>query len=273
VVVHTFHGHVLTDYFGRRSTALFVALERWLARRSSVLIAVSEEVKADLVELGIAAPERIEVIPLGFDLGAFDVPEERGHELRAKMRTDLGIGRKERLVTLIARLVPIKRIDRFLRVAQRLSEDPDVRFLIVGDGDLCEELQGSPEAVALGDRVIWTGMRRDMPAIYRASDVVVLTSDNEGTPVSLIEALASSTPVVSTNVGGVPSVVAHEHTGLVVERNDDEGFADAVRTVLRDPGLASRLAASGRQHALSRFSIDRLVADVDALYRRLLAEG
>jgi glycosyltransferase involved in cell wall biosynthesis len=273
VIVHTFHGHVLTDYFGRRSTALFIALERWLAGRSSILVAVSDEVKADLVRVGVASSERIEVIPLGFDLGAFDIPEERGNELRAKVRSELGVGREERLVTLVARLVPIKRIDRFLRVAQRLSADPDVRFLIVGDGDLHEELRGSPDAVALGDRVIWAGIRRDMPAIYRASDVVVLTSDNEGTPVSLIEALASNTPVVSANVGGVPTVVVHDQTGLVVERNDEEGFADAVRTVLLSPGLASRLAAAGRQHAHSRFSIDRLVADIDSLYRRLLAEG
>jgi glycosyltransferase involved in cell wall biosynthesis len=116
-------------------------------------------------------------------------------------------------------------------------------------------------------------MRHDMPAIYQASDVVVLTSDNEGTPVSLIEALASRAPVVSTDVGGVPTVVVQGHTGLVVERNDDEGFADAVRTVLSDPGLGARLAAAGREHAQSHFSIDRLVADIDALYQRLLAAG
>jgi glycosyltransferase involved in cell wall biosynthesis len=271
VVVHTFHGHVLADYFNRRTTAFFIAIERWLARRSTALIAVSAEVKHDLVRLGIADAARIDVIPLGFDLAPFASSDAPG-EMRASVRSELAIGPDERVVTLVARLVPIKRVDRFLQMARALDDmGSEAKFLIVGDGELHDELRRSPSARELGNRVIWTGIRHDMPAVYRASDVVVLTSDNEGTPVSLIEAQASGVPVVSTNVGGVGTVVLHERTGLLADRDDIDGLARAVCAVLDNRALARRLADAGFRHALSRFSFERLCDDIDRLYRQLLA--
>ena len=165
-------------------------------------------------------------------------------------------------MTLVARLVPIKRVDRFLAVARELADLDDVWFLVVGDGELHDELR----ALAQPERIVWAGMQRDMPAVCFASDVVVLTSDNEGTPVSLIEAQAAGVPVVATRVGGAAAVV-DPRTGLLVDRDDVAGFARAVRTLL------ARGADAGdpRAHVVEAFSLDRLVADVDALYRRLLA--
>ncbi len=272
VLVHTFHGHSLSGYFSSPTARVYLTIERFLARRTDRLIAVSEEVRDDLVALGVAPAERFEVIRLGFDLAPFTVGEPERSRRGAAVRAELGIPEDARLVTLIARLVPIKRVDRFLRVARRLADREDVRFLIVGDGELRDEVRAGEDARALGERVTWAGFRGDMPDVCFASDVVVLTSDNEGTPVSLIEALAAATPVVSTNVGGVASVVRDGQTGLLADRDDDEGLADAIERLLDDAQTAEQLAAEGQRHALRTFDQQRLVDDLDGLYRRLLAE-
>lgn len=273
VTVHTFHGHVLTGYFSPRKERLFRGIERTLARRTSRLVAVSNEVRADLVRLGIAPPEAIEVVPLGFDLSPFAAAAEQREELRAEVRAELGLSGEAPLVTLVARLVPIKRVDRFLRIARRVAADPAgarVRFLVVGDGELEGELRGSEEARALGDRVLWLGFRSDMARLCAASDAVALTSDNEGTPVSLIEAQAAAAPVVSTTVGGVPAVVADGETGRAVAPDDEAGFAAALLEAVSDPVTSRERAARGQRHVLSAFALERLVDDIDGLYRGLL---
>jgi glycosyltransferase involved in cell wall biosynthesis len=271
VLVHTFHGHSLSGYFAPRTAAVYRRIERFLARRTDRLVAVSDEVRDDLVALGVAPPEKFEVIPLGFDLTPFATDATRAED-RRRVRAELGLGADERVVTLVARLVPIKRVDRFLRVARMLDDVDNVRFVVVGDGELREELHGSEDARALGDRLVWAGWRADMPQVTFASDVVVLVSDNEGTPVSLIEAQASAVPVAATRVGGVASVVADGATGLLAERDDEAGLAAAVRALLADPDRAAAMGAAGRERALDRFSLERLVADVDDLYQRLLAD-
>ncbi len=265
LLIHPFHGHSLTGYFSSRSARVFRTIEQVLARRTDVLIAVSDEVRDDLVRLGIAPPDKFVVVPLGFDLERFLDDTDRAAR-RAALRAEWGVGEEEQVVTLIARLVPIKRADRFLRVARLLVDRPRARFVIVGDGELRSELETSPDALALGDRLVWAGFRRDMPDVCVASDVVVLTSDNEGTPVSLIEAQASAVPVVATDVGGVRSVVRHGESGLLAGTDDDAGLAEAIATILDDPGLAGRLAADGRHYAQKSFGLQRLVQEIDALY-------
>jgi glycosyltransferase involved in cell wall biosynthesis len=157
-------------------------------------------------------------------------------------------------------------------MALRLAELPEATFMIVGDGELRRELESSSEAQVLGERIKWTGFRRDVAAVLAASDVAVLTSDNEGTPVSLIEAQAAGVPVVATDVGGVSSAVRDGETGRVVPVGDEEGLATAVREFVIDAERAAGMGAAGRQHALSTFSLERLVADIDELYARLLEE-
>lgn len=269
ILVHTFHGHSLTGYFSGRSATVFRTIERWLARRTDVLVAVSPEVRDDLVRLEVAAPDRIAVIPLGFDLSRFVDDSDRGQR-RAAVRAGWGIADGEEVVTLIARLVPIKRVDRFLAVARALSARPRARFVVVGDGELREQLIASPDAVALSDRLVWAGFQRDMAAVCFASEVVMLTSDNEGTPVSLIEAQAAAVPVLGTDVGGVRSAVVHGETGYVVAATDVPGLADATAAILDDPELASKLAAAGREHAVKSFALQRLVNELDRLYLSLL---
>jgi glycosyltransferase involved in cell wall biosynthesis len=266
-VVHTFHGHSLTGYFSSRTARMYTRIERFLARRTDVLIAVSDEVRDDLVGLGVAPLEQFEVVRLGLDLSAFADDSDRAAR-RAALREQWGVGAGEQVVTLVARLVPIKRVDRFLETAALLRERAGVRFVIVGDGELRDELQASEPARALGDRLVWAGFRRDVPDVCFASDVVVLTSDNEGTPVSLIEAQAAATPVVSTNVGGVRSVVLDGETGLLAD--DPPALSAAVASLLDDPSRAAAMATRGREHVLSTFGVERLVDDLDRLYRRLL---
>lgn len=269
-LVHTFHGHSLTGYFSGRTARVFLAIERWLARRTDALVAVSAEVRDDLVRLGVAGQDRFVVVPLGFDLTSFLDDRERTPQ-RAAMRARWDIGPDEEVVTLVARLVPIKRVDRFLRAARQLAERPNVRFVVVGDGELRDQLVSSEDARALGDRLTWAGFCREMAAVYFASDVVVLTSDNEGTPVSLIEAQAAAIPVVGTDVGGVRSALRHGETGLLTRPEDVGALATAISEILDHPELAQRLAAAARGSVSRRFALERLVEDLDRLYRGLLA--
>jgi glycosyltransferase involved in cell wall biosynthesis len=261
VLVHTFHGHSLTGYFSPRRAAIYASIERWLAVRTDCLIAVSEEVRDDLVALGVAPAAKFSVVSLGFELSPFAIDDSSRACLRRDVRGELGIAPDAPVITLVARLVPIKRVDRFLRVARGLRGFPGVRFLIVGDGELRESLQSSSDARELGDRLIWAGFRRDMPGIYFASDVVVQTSDNEGTPVSLIEAQAAGVPVVSTRVGGTASVVSPQR---LAAPDDVAGMIDLVRDSLTGGDAVMHRSAEIRR----RFDIARLVDDIVDLYER-----
>lgn len=273
VILHTFHGHVLTGYFPRRVSTFFTSIERMLARATTCVVAVSEEVRGDLIRLRVAPADQIVVVPVGFDLSPFHVPEDERQVRRIAFRRALGIPIHASVVTLVARIERIKRVDRFLRVAERVAGFDTVHFLIVGDGDLRDELERSPEARGLGDRLTWAGLRSDMPDVYFASDVLAVTSDNEGTAVSAIEAQAAGLPVVSTRVGGMPSVVADGETGVLIEPRDEAAFAAALKRLLANGALARRFGEKGAERSRAKFSLDRLLADIDELYRRLLSEA
>jgi glycosyltransferase involved in cell wall biosynthesis len=270
-VVHTFHGHVFEGEFSPRISRAFAWVERQLARRSSRLIAVSDEVKRDLVALGVAPPEKVDVVRLGFDLDPFLRAGQDRTEQRSETRGRLGIPDDALLVTVISRVVKVKRVDRFLRMATHLAERDNVWFLVAGDGDKRPELEQSEEARSLGERLVWAGFERNIPAICFASDVVALTSDNEGTPVCLIEAQAASVPVVSTLSGGVATVIQDGQTGRIVDR-DPRALAEAVGELLDSPDQRRAWGQAGREHVLGTFTIDRLVRDIEQLYASLLQD-
>lgn len=272
VVIHTFHGHLLDRHFSRARSAVFRGIERTLARRTTRIVAIAPEIKDDLVRLGIAPADRIEVIPIGLDLDRFD-PAEATPAARAKARAALGLPGEATVVTLVGRLARVKRVDRFLRVAERLARAGDLHFLVVGTGELEDELRGSPEARALGDRLIWGGYRDDIAGVYRATDVLVSTSEIEGTPIALIEGQAAGLPVVCTDIVGVQTAVRDGSTGLLVAPDDEAGLAAAVQRVLGDRELAAELGRAGREHALSEFSLERLGERWDDLYKTLLDEA
>jgi glycosyltransferase involved in cell wall biosynthesis len=269
VLVHTFHGHSLTGYFTGRTAGFYRRVERLLARHTDRLIAVSPEVRDDLVQLGVAAREKFEVIPLGFDLSPF-LDDSRRAERRAALRAEWGVAPEAKLVSLVARLVPIKRVDRFLAVARRLADRPGIRFAIVGGGESAETLRDSPDGRTLGAQVVWAGFRMDVADVCFASDVIMLTSDNEGTPTSLIEAQAAAVPVVATDVGGVRSAVLDGGSGLLAAASDLNALAEATARILDDPQLAQNMSQTGRSRVADAFGRDRLLDDHDRLYRELI---
>jgi glycosyltransferase involved in cell wall biosynthesis len=268
-VVHTYHGHVFSGYFSPARTRAIVAIEGRLARYATRILTVSDEIGDDIVSHGIAPRAKVQTMLLGLELDAYDLEPAAGAAARSALRDELGIGAAEQVVTIVARLVPIKRVDRFLRVAA-LVRRPGVRYLIVGDGDQGDQLRASAEVRMLGDSVIFAGFRRDMPAVCAASDIVVQTSDNEGTPVSLIEAGAAGLPCVSTDVGGVRTVVEDGVTGHLRAPDDDQGLADAIGALLDDPAGARSMGERARERCRASFSLERLVDDSVELYGSLL---
>jgi len=266
VVVHTYHGHVLRGYFGPIRTALFTGLERLLARTSSALVAVSEAVRSDLVSIGVASISKIRVIPLGLELSPLAETLPRG-----ALRRPSSVSDEAPLVAIVGRLVPIKDVHTFLRAARIVHAAlPDVRFAIVGDGEERSLLESEAEHLELSGVVHFHGWWRDMRAVYGDVDVVVNSSLNEGTPVALIEALAAGRPVVATRVGGNPDLLGGGARGLLVPPGEPEALASAILETLRSPDDARRRTLEGRTYVLGHHSVERLLADVDALYRELL---
>jgi glycosyltransferase involved in cell wall biosynthesis len=268
IVVHTFHGHVLEGYFGRFTSYLYRQAERCLARASDCLIGVSGTTVEDLVRLGVAPRERFRVVPVGLDLERFAAAREEDGE---RFRRQVGAKSGEMLLASVGRLVPIKRLDVLLRaVSEARGAGARLRLAIVGDGQCRAELETLADELGLREVVRFTGYVEDVAPVAAAADVAVLSSDNEGTPVSLIEAGAAGTPAVATAVGGVPDVVEANETGFLVPPGDHQGFAEALTRLAANPELCERMGARAQQRVQGRFSSERLVSDVDALYQELL---
>jgi glycosyltransferase involved in cell wall biosynthesis len=269
VIVHTYHGHVLEGYFGPLRNAFYRALERGLARVSDVLIGVSSATVDDLVRLRIARRSKFRVIPIGLDLERFlaATPEDG-----AEFRRASGAAGDDVLLTFVGRLVPIKRVDVLLRAfAHARQAGARVRLAIVGDGELRGQLEEQARTLGIGEHVWFAGYREDMVGVAAAADIAVLSSDNEGTPVSLIEAGAAAKPAASTGVGGVADVVTPA-TGIVVPAGDDKRLGEAIGTLVANAAERAEMGRRARAHIQSGYSVDRLVGDVDRLYAELLAQ-
>lgn len=265
VIVHTFHGHVLHGYFSKVNEAVFNRVERALALATTRLVAVSAQVRDDLLALGIGRPDKFEVVRLGFDLSRY----LNCHQLTGEFKRELGLSPDTPTVGIVARLVPIKAHEVFLDMAARVAtQRPNVVFVIVGDGERRAALEAIARERGIFEQTRFLGWRADLDRIYAGLDAVVLTSRNEGSPVALIEAMACARPVIATRVGGVPELVGD--TGLLAEADDAQALAESVLRVLSDPVLASRFGHCARRRVVPSFSSDRLVADIDELYQRLL---
>ncbi len=267
-VVHTYHGHVLEGYFSPAKTRLFVGIERWLARSTDRIIAISPAIRDELLrDYHIGRSEQYRVVPLGFDLSALTAIDERA---RAAARNSLAIDPGAHVVSTVGRLTAIKQHHLFLETARLVANnDPNAVFLLVGDGELRTALEAAARDLGLADRVRFLGWRRDLTTIYGASDVFLLTSRNEGTPVALIESLAAGVPGVSTDVGGVRDVL-QDDSGVVVPFGDASGLANAVTQFLADANRRRAMGERGRASVVARYGIDRLVDDIATLYCELL---
>jgi glycosyltransferase involved in cell wall biosynthesis len=268
VVLHTFHGHVLKGYFDPRRTALFRQVERTLARASDVLVAVSPEVRDELVELRVAPREKFVVIRLGIPL------EERLGDPTAEedYRRLYGIPSGAFVVGWVGRMTGVKDTAAVLDIVRAARErGVDAVLCMVGDGPDRERLEQLAHELGIARVCYFVGYQEDVAGYYRLFDAFVLPSVNEGTPVSAIESLASRTPVVANRVGGVPDVVRDGVDGFLVEPGDVDGAAEKLATLAGNPELRARLGEAGRSRVLERYSVPRLVDDVDRLYRALLA--
>ena len=266
VVVHTYHGHVLSGYFHPLVAGLFRGVERSLAPATDVLLTVSQSVKDDLVGMRIAPSNRVRVLPLGLDLEPLVGAVPSGG-----LKKEANWPAESRVVGIVGRLVAIKDLDTFLDAALAvMSTCDDVRFAIVGDGE--ERLRLEERArLILGNRVHFFGWRKDTRAVLGDLDLVVNTSLNEGTPVALIEALAAARPVVATSVGGTPDLLEGGRFGALVPARSARETAQAIVRALDSRDASHRMAAEGQSWVLKRYSVTRLLDDMAALYRDLLA--
>ena len=263
LTVHTFHGHVLEGYFSKPVERAFVAAERRLARSTDRLIAVSPQIRDQLLDLGIGTASQYEVVPLGLDLAPFLAVDGASGRLRGA----IGVPSPTPLVGIVGRLVPIKDVSTILAAMARLS---GAHLAVVGDGELRPALEAEAHRLGIAPRVHFTGWWDDVASAMADLDVVALTSRNEGTPVSLIEALAAARPVVGTSVGGVPFVVKEGTTGHLVSAGDPAALADSIGGLLADPSLRREMGQRGRTDVRKRFGSGRLVDDMRGLYTELL---
>ena len=267
VVVHTFHGSAFEGYFGPIGSAVIQCIERALAWITDAVVAVSPRIADDLIQRRIAPKRKIEVIPLGLELDLFSQTERHKGELRQ----ELGLSPQIRLIGSVGRLVPIKDVGTLLSALAELARtDPNVALLVVGDGPERASLEAEACRLNLGPHVRFLGFRSDLERIYADLDVAVNCSLNEGTPVALIEAMAASVPVVATGVGGTPDLLEDGRLGRLVPPRDPQALAEAISHALSPEGDRTEQAQLARQSVLRRFSLERLLGDLDQLYLRLL---
>lgn len=277
-IVHTFHGHVFHSYFNPAITRFYQNLERQLARISHQVVAISNLQKHELSEVyGIASPEKISVVPLGFDLDRFR--ENQTHK-RERFRATFGIAPDTVCVGIVGRLVPVKNHELFLRAVAAVRKNTPHRVVafIIGDGERKEQLIAYANALGLTcshgpsdtTDVIFTSWIKNIDYANAGMDIIALSSHNEGTPVSLIEAQASGRAIVSANVGGIADVVLPNQTALLSRAGDEEQFVHNLQQLINDVALRERLGAAGWPFVRERFTYQRLCGDMDALYRKLL---
>jgi glycosyltransferase involved in cell wall biosynthesis len=280
VILHTFHGHVFHSYFGAAKTRVFLEIERYLGKRSSAIITLSDIQKKELVDdFKIASTDKFHIVPLGFNLSKFT---EHQAEKRAAFRAEWNIADDEVAIGIVGRLVSVKNHPLFFKAIKKLTEQTDkkIRAIIIGDGEdrialekLANELGLSFSAEKNKNATLtFTSWRKDIDVTNAGMDIIALSSLNEGTPVSLIEAQASGKPIVSTNVGGIANVVQEGKTALLSPSGDVAAFTANLLQLVEDENLRKSLSGHGVAYVLENFSHLRLAKDMAELYRRLLAE-
>lgn len=283
--VHTFHGHVFHSYYGPARTKMFLTIERLLSRATDRIVVVSEQQRREINEgFRVGHREQFEVIPLGLDLDVFSNWKSR----RSHARAGMDATESDMLIGIVGRLTEVKNHELFLRAAARVKElvaaqnlRPRVRFMIVGDGRLRASLESKARELGLTEDVAFLGTRNDPEDFYPALDIVALTSLNEGTPLTLIEAMANQRPVIATAVGGVTDLLgpvisdrdgyAICERGISVKSGDAESFARGLLRLLTDEPLRTRLSAAGKDFVYANYGKARLIRDISNLYERLLA--
>lgn len=281
VIVHTYHGHIFHSYFGKAKTQVFLNIERAMGRRTDSLVAISEQQKRELTrDFRIAKPNKFNIVPLGFELERFYTDKELK---RKKFRDEFDIKDDEIAIGITGRLVPVKNHDLFLEGIAHVLKNTDkkIRAFIIGDGETRESIECKATQLKIpftkfGEKhepprpLTFTSWRSDIDTINAGLDIICLTSLNEGTPVSLIEAQAGNKPIVSTRVGGIQDIVIEKQTALLSDISDRQTFCDNLLSLVKDDDLRSSLGKNGSDWVMEKFSVQRLANDFRKLYYQLL---
>ena len=282
VIVHTFHGHVFHSYFGKLKTTFYKNIERYLAKKTTAIIAISEIQKDELVnQHRICKAEKVHVIPLGFDLSKF---QENQEEKRKTFRTKYNLDDDEIVISIIGRLVPVKNHTLFLEGLKIVSErtTQKIRAFVVGDGEDRKVIETKAKELNIpfidgtksNEKVLltFTSWIKEIDVVLAGSDIVALTSFNEGTPVSLIEAQAANRPIVTTNVGGIENVVIPNKTALLCENNNLNEFSEQLLNLCENTTFRHSLSEKGWKHVKEKYHFTRLVKDIEYLYKKLMVK-
>ena len=296
-IFHTFHGHFFYGYFGGMAVRFFKAIEKTLALICEKLIVISPTQREDIVDKHHLVPgKKVRVIPLGFDLSKITGVSGDGH----RFREEIGVGGDEKLIGIVGRFNAIKNHRLFIEGAARYLGDERhypvnsgahrVKFVLVGDGELKEELFDYARRLGIGEDIIFAGWKKDMGEVYAALDVLALTSANEGTPVAIIEAMAARVPVVATAVGGVLDLLGEvggweergqggewggvegdgavfvAKRGILISPGDAEALSEGIEILLSDETMAEDIVKGGYEFVIRTYDKDRLMGDISALY-------
>ena len=266
VIVHTYHGHVLSGYFDRRWEHVFRTAEWGLARVTGTLVAVSEEVQADLLRLRVAPRSRFAVVHYGVDVPDWNEDDERARE---RIRAELGIGDETFAIGWAGRLTAIKRPGDLIRTLRAvLDQGVDAVLVLVGNGELRHQTEELARTLGVEDRTHFVGFQRHVREWYAAVDASLLTSRNEGTPVVAIESLAVGRPVVATRAGGTATVVTEGESGYLLNVGDVAGLGQRLVELARDPALRARLGAAGVADMRARFATSHMADELERVYER-----
>lgn len=277
-IVHTYHGNVFEGYFSNLKNKIFLFIERFLARKSTKIIAISKLQSHDLIfKYQICEKEKIEIVPLGFDLNRFT---ENTNSKREKLRKEFNVNNSTILITIVGRVVPIKNHQLFIDVINycKKRSTKNIKALVVGDGSETEKiinylinnkLSYSYKDLNKECDILFTSWRSDIDSILAASDIVCLTSLNEGTPVSIIESMASETASISTNVGGVSDIIENNISGIV-SSNKVNNYAENLLKMIENDDLRLRLAKNGKHFSLENYNYNRLIFNIESLYQKII---
>jgi glycosyltransferase involved in cell wall biosynthesis len=275
-VVHTYHGHIFHSYYGKLKTLFFLAIERLLARGTDRIIVLSDQQLDEInSKFRVGQTRQFQIVPLGIDMGPFTLSDE----LRKKVRGELNAAENDIIIGFVGRLTEIKNVSLLLKVAAGLRDEPRVKFVIVGDGNLRENLKAESNSLGLAQKVLFLGNRIDIGEIYNALDIVALSSLNEGTPLSIIEAMGAGRAVISTAVGGVPGLLGDViesvdgfavcYRGVRVDSFETGDYIRGLNHLLENAALRAEMGTNGAEYIRSNYSRERLIADIKTLYRAL----
>ncbi|WP_158281533.1 glycosyltransferase [Sediminitomix flava] len=267
-IVHTFHGHVFHSYFSTLKTNLFINIERFLGKFSDIIITITPKQQIEIKDFGIGTQINHQIVPLGLDLRKF----KEKPRMPKSLHQQYNIPEDRILIGTVARFTAIKNLSLFLEIAAKLIERNDkLHFMMVGDGEDREMLEAKAAELGISDSVTFTGFLSDLPSVFADLSILLLTSKNEGSPVSIIEAMTSGTGVVASNVGGVPDLFTEEGKYFLCEPTNIDDYVEKTEKLLTDQEFYNHITTVQQDFIYNKFNIDRLIQDLSVTYQNLFS--